>query len=180
MNKKGQAILAFGLMGTAIFLLFTQAGKNIAARLGTSIMKITDSGLKLIADFEGFSDMPYADAQGQSVGFGHFILPTDNLTFPITEEQGYELLKQDASTADAAVQRLVTVPLTANQHDALVSLVYNIGVGNFTGSTLLRLLNSGDYEGAAAQFPMWKKSQGQVVQALVDRRASERQLFEMA
>jgi lysozyme len=181
MNASTQKYVAFGLVGLAVYLLFVQSGKNIAARIGTEIMSVSDSGLKLIADFETvdgqFSPMPYRDANGHSVGFGHFILPTDNLTFPITEAQAYDLLNQDAAIADKAIQQYVSVPLTQNQHDALVSLVYNIGVENFHTSTLLRLLNQGDYNGAANQFPVWNKSQHQIIDALVERRASEQALF---
>lgn len=168
--------MAFGLLGIAAFMLLTKAGKNIAAKIGVEIMKISDSGLRLIAGFEGFSPVPYPDAQGQSIGFGHFIKPGETFT-EITETEGLDLLKQDAATADAAVARLVTVPLNQNQHDSLTSLIYNIGEGNFTSSTLLKKLNAGDYAGAAAQFPAWNKSQHQVIPALVARRADEQTLF---
>jgi lysozyme len=172
-----KTLIALGLFAVALYLNFVQSGKNIASQIGIEFMKISDSGLRLIANFEGFSAYPYIDAKGQSVGFGHFILPTDKFTFPMTEETAYTLLGQDAAKANDAVSRFVKVPLTQNQHDALVSLVYNIGEGNFYGSTLLRLLNAGDYMGAAAQFPNWRKSQGQIVQALVDRRQQEQNLF---
>jgi lysozyme len=174
---KTKTFVAYGLIGVALYLWLTQSGRNIAAQLGTEIMKLTDSGLQLIAKFEGFSPYPYKDAQGQSVGFGHFILPSDTFTYPMTEAQAYDLLKQDAAKADAAVTRLVKVPLTSNQHDALVSLVYNIGEGNFGRSTLLRMLNAGDYNSAAAQFSVWKKSGGEVITALVNRRAREQDVF---
>ncbi len=54
----------------------------------------------------------------------------------------------------------VAVPLTQNQFDALVSLIYNIGEGNFASSTLLKMLNAGNYRGAADQFLVWDKSKG--------------------
>lgn len=145
-------------------------------------MKISDSGLRTIADIESFSPVPYPDARGQSIGYGHFILASDNIVWPITEETAFQLLQQDAAAADTTVNSLVKVPLTQNQHDALVSFVYNVGSANFSTSTLLRLLNSGDYTGAADQFAVWNKShdaQGQLVelQALDDRRAIEQNLF---
>lgn len=181
MKNRAKGSAAFLLMGTALFLLFTERGKTIAAQLGTKFMELSDSGLQLIADIESFSPFPYPDASGQSVGFGHFILPTDQFTFPLTESFAYHLLQQDAGAANATVNKLVRVPLTQNQHDALVSFVYNVGEPNFATSTLLRLLNSGDYNGAAAQFPVWNKEHvnGQLVvsQSLVDRRAKEQQLF---
>lgn len=173
---------AIGLSLLALYLLFTQSGKDIAARLGVELMKLTDSGLKLIAEFEGFSATPYPDAQGQSIGYGHFIKAGENIQWPITEEQALDLLKQDAASANTSVNSLVKVPLTQNQHDALVSLVYNIGSGAFAASTLLKLLNAGDYTGAAEQFARWNKSRDAsgnltVNQSLVARRASEASLF---
>jgi lysozyme len=139
--------------------------------------KLVNSSLKLIADFESFSAMPYPDAGGESVGFGHFILPTDNFTFPMSKNDAYALLDIDATTAARAIKNFVVVPLTQNQYDALVSLTYNIGVGAFKESTLLKKLNAGDYAGAAAQFSVWRKSQGKVMQVLVDHRAHEQEIF---
>ena len=71
----------------------------------------------------------------------------------------------------------VLVPLNDNQLAACTSLAYNIGLAAFRGSTLLRKLNDGDYQGAADQFPVWNKAGGRVVQGLVNRRAAERDLF---
>jgi lysozyme len=88
----------------------------------------------------------------------------------------------DAFTADmqifcAAVSSLVKVPLNQNQFDALVSFTYNCGSGALKGSTLLRKLNNGDYDGAAAEFPRWTKGGGVVLPGLVRRRAAEMHLF---
>ena len=77
----------------------------------------------------------------------------------------------------------VSVPLTQNQYDALGSLIYNIGETNFGKSTLLKKLNSKDYNGAADQFLVWNKqadeSTGTMVtlQGLVNRRKDEREVF---
>jgi lysozyme len=175
---------ALGLSGIALYFWFTQSGKDIAAQIGEDIMKITDSGLALIAGFENFSPVPYPDAEGQSIAYGHFLLPGElgnTIVSPVTQEQGIALLNQDAAIAQAAIDNNVTVPLTKNQHDALLSLVYNIGEHNFANSTLLRWLNAGDYAGAAAQFLVWdKEHKGGVLmvdQSLEDRRASEQQVF---
>ena len=139
--------------------------------------RVSDSGLNLIAKLETFSAMPYPDARGQSVGFGHYILPSDNFSFPISRADGQKLLLSDSRIADEAIDRYVRVPLTANQRDALVSLIYNIGVSHFATSTLLKRLNVGDYAGAAGQFDVWRKSEGSVLPVLVARRAIEKQLF---
>ena len=141
------------------------------------LKKLADSSLKLIAQFEGFSAHPYADAQGYSVGFGHFILPSDNFEYPMSKKTAYSLLSSDAALAAQVVRDNVIVPLTQNQFDAIVSLTYNIGSGAFSSSTLLKKLNAGDYSGAASQFKVWRKSQGQVLPALVARRADEERIF---
>lgn len=75
------------------------------------------------------------------------------------------------------VNSQVKVQLNQNQFDALVSLCFNIGKGAFKGSTLLRLLNQGDYSGAADEFSKWRISNGVVNPVLVARRAEERALF---
>lgn len=179
-----QLMLALGLSGLAVYLLFTQSGKDVAAQISEGIMKIADSGLNLIADFESFSPVPYADAMGQSIGFGHFLQPGElgnTIIPPISKAQGYDLLNQDAAIAQTAIDNHVAVPLTQNQHDALLSLIYNIGAANFAGSTLLQYLNQGNYDAAAEQFSVWNKTHinGMLVtsQALADRRSAEQSVF---
>ncbi len=80
-------------------------------------------------------------------------------------------------TTEAAVNMLVTVPLNQNQFDALVSFTYNVGEGHLESSTLLKLLNQGDYMGAADQFLRWNKVDGQIILGLVRRRHKEQALF---
>lgn len=88
-------------------------------------------------------------------------------------------MASDLKKFEAAVNK-VTVALNQNQFDALVSLTYNIGTGAFASSTLLKKLNAGDYKGAAAQFDVWNKAGGKRMQGLVNRRSTERKLFEKA
>jgi lysozyme len=95
----------------------------------------------------------------------------------ITEDEAGDLLREDIQSSEDAVNRLVTVPITQGQYDALVSFVFNLGRGNLASSTLLRLLNSGDYTGAAEQFPRWNQAAGKVLQGLVTRRAAEARMF---
>jgi lysozyme len=71
----------------------------------------------------------------------------------------------------------VHVPLTQNQFDALVSFVFNLGVGNFRTSTLLKKLNAGDNDGAAQEFGRWIHAGGKALPGLVRRREAERALF---
>ncbi len=144
-------------------------------------MTLSSSGLSAIAQRETFSAYIYQDAGHQAIGFGHDILVGESFSPPITIEEGYTLLASDAAIAVRAVQGYVQVPLNQNQFDALVSFVFNVGVNAFRNSTLLQLLNQGDYQGAAAQMTVWDKAHinGQlvVVLALVDRRIGEQQQF---
>lgn len=172
----GKAWILAGLVGVLGYLTLTRSGRELAAKTGVSIMDFSDNGIEVIKRFEGFSAVPYKDAQGFSIGYGHFIKPGENFT-AVSEAQARTLLKQDAAIANAAVKNSVKVPLTQNQHDALVSLTYNIGITAFRNSTLLKKLNAGDYSGAALQFARWDKSQGEVIAALSRRRANEQQLF---
>jgi len=95
----------------------------------------------------------------------------------VSKEEATELLARDVQSVERAVGRLVTVELTQNMFDALVSFTYNLGSGNLQASTLRRKLNRGDVEGCADEFPKWRKSGGRITAGLVRRRAAERELF---
>lgn len=95
----------------------------------------------------------------------------------ITKEQAQEFFIQDKQWAEDAVNQKVKVPLTQEQFDALVSLVFNIGANAFSRSTLLKKLNRKDYQGAADQFNVWVKQKGKTLTGLVRRRAEERSYF---
>lgn len=110
-----------------------------------------------------------------TIGYGH--THTTKQGMKITAGQAESLLRKDITWVEKAVNKLVVVPLTQNQFDALSSLVFNIGEGGFSSSTLLRLLNSGDYEGAANQFLRWNRQKGRVLNGLTKRREEERKLF---
>lgn len=134
-------------------------------------------GLGQLQSREGFSATPYSDHKGYSIGYGHLILPGENLS-SVTREQAAQLLADDVAWAESAVRSSVLVPLTQNQFDSLVSFTYNVGAGAFKASTLLRKLNAGDYAGASGQFGRWINASGQPLAALVTRRDAERQQFE--
>lgn len=140
-------------------------------------MQISPEGIAAIQDRESFSATSYVDARGRSIGWGHFIQPGESFAEPMDPVTAENLLYQDLANAQNAVRSYVTVPLSQNQYDALVSFVYNIGGGAFRTSTLLAKLNAGDYAGAAEQFARWNKSQGSILTALINRRASEAEQF---
>ena len=79
--------------------------------------------------------------------------------------------------ANGVTDALGSAPTTQNQFDAMTSLAYNIGLGNFKSSTLLKKHKAGDYAGAKAQFAVWKNANGKVMQGLVNRRAEEAELY---
>jgi len=83
----------------------------------------------------------------------------------------------DLKTFGEGVAKLITGPTTQAQYDAMVCLTYNIGPGSFRVSTLLRMHNAGDHEGAGAQFADWNKQAGKVLAGLTTRRAAEAALY---
>jgi GH24 family phage-related lysozyme (muramidase) len=96
---------------------------------------------------------------------------------PIDLETGNEWLAQDLGTANRGVRMYVKVPLTPAQEAALTDFAFNLGVGNLQISTLLRLLNRGEYMGAANQFVRWNMAGGKVLPGLTRRRIAERDMF---
>ena len=140
-------------------------------------MRISDAGLSIIKEFEGFSTVPYRDGAGKmTIGFGHLIRRGE-LFVEIDEDAGIDLLRDDVRDAENAVDTLVTVPLNQNEFDSLCSFTFNLGAGSLRDSTLLRLLNARDFDGAAAQFTRWKYIGDAVSNGLSRRREMERALF---
>lgn len=145
-------------------------------------MKPSQDCLDLIKEFEGLSLVPYLDVAGiPTIGYGttryHSGVSVTMLDLSITLEQAeYELMKHLEQTA-ALMDKYITVSLEQAQIDALISLTYNIGIGNFRNSTLLKLLNAGEIDKASKQILVWNKSRGQVIKGLCRRRAAEQELF---
>jgi lysozyme len=140
-------------------------------------MTYSEDGLHLTEQFEGCKLDAYQDSVGvATIGYGH----TRNVTMGMTctQEQAEQWLQEDIQSAADAANRLVTVELTQQEFDALVDFTFNLGAGNLQRSTLLRLLNSGDYTGAAAEFQKWDKAGGQVLAGLLRRRQAEADMFD--
>ena len=154
-------------------------------------MNLSEHGLELLKEWEGFKQTVYKDSAGlPTIGTGHLLtkseLSSGKITINgvpvsyengLTEQQVTDLLAQDVQPAAAAVNNNVKVPLDQNQFDALVSFTFNVGVGAFTGSTLLKLLNQGQYDQVPDQLLRWTRAGGQVVQGLVNRRNNEIKLW---
>lgn len=96
-----------------------------------------------------------------------------------TQAQADDRLAQDVERFMRGVKSLLKRPAADNQLGAMTSLAYNIGLGAFRGSTLLRLFNSGETAGAAKQFDRWNRAGGRVLNGLTRRRADERAVFEL-
>lgn len=136
------------------------------------------AGLTLIKSFEGLSLEKYRDAVGKwTIGYGHLILPNENFPQALSKVEAEDLLRADLGTTERGIHRLVTVDLNQNQFDALVAFAFNVGLGNLQNSTLLRLLNQGQYQEAAEQLPRWNKAGGKILAGLTRRRDAERALF---
>ncbi|SFT94948.1 Phage-related lysozyme (muramidase), GH24 family [Kosakonia arachidis] len=136
------------------------------------------AGLTLIKSFEGLSLEKYRDAVGKwTIGYGHLILPEENFPQALSKVEAEDLLRADLGMTERGVHRLVTVDLNQNQFDALVAFAFNVGLGNLQSSTLLRLLNQGQYQAAADQLPRWNKAGGKILPGLTRRRDAERALF---
>jgi len=114
-----------------------------------------------------------------SIGYGHQILPNEKelLTQTITEEKALQLFVNDIEGMRKQLNSLIKVPINKNQQLALLSLRYNIGPDAFAKSSVLKLLNEGNYTGSALRFADWRISEGAISPGLVARRERERQLF---
>ena len=143
-------------------------------------MELSQNGLNFIANNEAPGGEPaltaYQDQGGVwTIGFGHTAGVKAGDT--CTAEQAFKWLSEDAQFAVQGVDTLVHTALNQNQFDALVDFTFNLGVGNLQRSTLLFLLNRGDYEDAADQFSRWDIVAERPSTGLLSRRERERRLF---
>ena len=140
-------------------------------------MHVSYSGLEIIKSYESFSATWYlCPSKEWTIAYGHVRLAIDKFEI-VSKAFADILLKGDCLIAEASIKRNVKVELNQNQFDALVSFVFNIGVSQFKSSTLLKLLNTGDYKAASEQFKRWNKADGKVLKGLVTRRSLEAKLF---
>jgi lysozyme len=141
-------------------------------------MKHSKSAEQLAEHFEGCELHSYCKADGiWTIAYGHTRNVTKGMT--CTLAQAEQWLAEDIRSAERDVNMMVKVDLTQPEFDALVDFVFNIGGERFFNSTCLRLLNRGDYHGAADEFLKWKFVKGNVVAGLLSRRNAEHELFEM-
>lgn len=157
-------------------------------------MKVSQKCINQIKLDEGVRNRPYqCPALLWTVGVGHVIDPqhakvplADRKQLPIpagwdrvlSADEIDEILRKDLNRFETGVLRLIKVPLTQGQFDALVSFSFNVGLGNLQNSTLRMKVNREDYIGAAEQFLVWTKAGGRVLPGLVKRRTHEKEMFE--
>lgn len=145
-------------------------------------MRTGDTGLNLIKGYEGLRMAAhYAPSEQWTVGYGHTSTARHGMS--VTEGDAERLLRDDVQPIEQLIADTVRAPLNQNEHDALTSLVFNIGEENWKRSTVLRKLNAGDKIGAANAFEMWTKAyvnnELASLDGLVRRRAAEKSLFLM-
>ncbi len=119
---------------------------------------------------------------GATIGYGHLIKPGEDFRGGITEAQAIELLHSDIAAAERAVCNNITVPITQNQYDALVSFAYNIGIEAFANSTAVKYINNPDfisskYPSLESAWRAWNKTQGTVSNGLINRRNAEWNMY---
>lgn len=140
--------------------------------------RLNSEGLKLLTTFEGCELAAYDDGGGVwTIGYGHIKGVYAGMT--ITQAEAEAFLNEDLVEFESYVEEAVQTTVNDNQFAALVCFCFNVGPGTdgFGGSTLLKKLNAGDMQGAAAQFPRWNKVDGKPWIGLTRRRLAEQALF---
>lgn len=140
-------------------------------------MKLSLEGVELIKKFEGCELTAYrCSANVLTIAYGRIKEVKEGDT--CTQEQAEEWLTEELLEYESYVNDMVEVSLLQNQFDALVSWVYNLGPSNLKSSTLLKVLNSGEYKSVPEQIKRWNKAGGKVLEGLTRRRQAEALLFE--
>lgn len=144
-------------------------------------MKMTNEGLALIRRFEGFRSEAYRDAVGVwTIGYGHTAMAGPPDVKPgqrISAEDAAGVLTRDVQSFSDGVTAALRRDLSDAQFSALVSFAYNVGLGNFRASSVLKAVNAGDFEAVPRRLNLWVKAGGRTLPGLVKRRAAEAALF---
>jgi lysozyme len=142
-------------------------------------MKTSDKGIALIKSHEGMRLNAYlCPGKKWTIGYGHTSAagePTVRQGMKITRQEAETILQRDLAMFEARVNRLVKVPLTQSQFDALVSFDFN--TGKLHSSTLLKRLNAGKHAEVPRQLMRWTQGDGKELPGLVRRRRDEAELW---
>jgi|SRR5579859_2211928 len=140
-------------------------------------MRINEKGLQLLKSFEGCKLKAYRDVVGiWTIGYGH----TGDDVYPgktITQKEADTLLESDLLDFENGIDSALKVKVTENQFSALVVFTYNVGLGNFLKSHLLKYINLSQFDKASNEFGRWNRAGGIIRKDLTRRRAAERDLF---
>lgn len=145
-------------------------------------MLVSNNCINIVKKYEGFRSKPYKCPAGiWTIGYGStFYINGEKVSrydSEISETFASELLENVLNDFAIKVDRLIKVSLNQNQFDALVSFTYNVGIGAFSKSSLLKKLNAADLNGASKEFVRWNKANGKILNGLVNRRNDESKLF---
>lgn len=147
-------------------------------------MQITRAGLDLIKAFEGFRGTAYRCPAGiLTIGYGHTSAAGKPHVTPglkMGRPEAARVLRDDLEGFSEGVRGALKRDINANQFSALVSFAYNVGLGAFRTSSVLRAVNAGDFEAVPRRLNLWVKAGPRVLPGLVKRRAAEGHLFMMA
>lgn len=143
-------------------------------------MRINEEGLDLIKSCEGLRLVSYPDVTGiWTIGYGHTGSDVAEGQ-AISVQQAADLLIADIARTEHGVTEALEVEVNPNQFSAMVSFAYNVGLGNFQKSSLLRFTNQEKFEEAALSFERWIYAGGHTVSGLIKRRGLEEQLYKKA
>ena len=144
-------------------------------------MNLNQAGINLIKQFEGCKLHAYPDpatgGKPWTIGYGCTGVDIGPNTI-WTQEQADRELDSRLQKLCKRIKSELEVNLNDNQFSAVVSLVWNIGMGNFIGHDLLKFLNAGAFKMASQEFPLWNKANGKVMPGLTRRRLAEKELFD--
>lgn len=142
---------------------------------------MTPEGLALIRRHEGYRKTAYRCPAGVwTVGYGHTSMAGPPPVFAgleVSRAQANEILARDVEAVARQVTALLKVPLASQEFSALVSFAFNVGIGNFAKSSVLKAVNAGDFAAVPRRLQLWTKAGGKVLPGLIRRRAAEAELF---
>ncbi len=150
-------------------------------------MQVGRAGKLLFQTWEGLELNEYLDSGGApTIGVGHLMTRSERMSGKIiikgkamvyrkglTTDQCWDLLDQDLDSAENTVISAVKITLNQNQFDALVSFTFNVGDTAFRNSTLVKVLNAGNFDQVPAQLRRWIRDNGKIVKGLINRREKE-------
>jgi lysozyme len=150
--------------------------QNLRNKLAVSMVSALALATVMIQNFEGVRYTPYYDVGGVlTVCYGH--TGTDIiLSKTYTHSECELMLENDLKPFANSVRNTVNVPMNKYQEAALISFSYNVGINAFEKSSVLRLLNAGDYKAACDGLKKWVYVKGKVWKGLINRRQLEREV----